>query len=55
MIDDTLDTMQQRISDAPSIRDEKKEELKELSKTVNLESKIRWKWAFRYQWIIKTV
>ncbi|APY08401.1 methyltransferase [Winogradskyella sp. J14-2] len=32
----------------------KREELKQLSKELNLKSEIRWKWAFRYQWLIKT-
>lgn len=31
----------------------KKEELKTLSKSLNGIHQIRWKWAFRYQWIIK--
>lgn len=32
----------------------KREELEEISKELNLKSQIRWKWAFRYQWLIKT-
>lgn len=32
----------------------KKEDLVKISKELNLKSKIRWKWAFRYQWLIKT-
>jgi len=32
----------------------KKEDLENISQQLNLKSKIRWKWAFRYQWLIKT-
>lgn len=32
----------------------KREELEQISKELNLKSQIRWKWAFRYQWLIKT-
>lgn len=32
----------------------KREDLENLSKNLNLKSEIRWKWAFRYQWLIKT-
>ena len=32
----------------------KKEDLEIISQQLNLKSKIRWKWAFRYQWLIKT-
>lgn len=32
----------------------KKDDLQLLSKQLNLKSQIRWKWAFRYQWLIKT-
>ncbi len=32
----------------------KRKELEQLSKKLNLKSQIRWKWAFRYQWLIKT-
>lgn len=32
----------------------KREDLETLSKTLNHTSKICWKWAFRYQWLIKT-
>ena len=37
MIDETLNTMQQRITNAPSIRDEKKEELLSLISTLRSE------------------
>ncbi|GAL65471.1 methyltransferase domain-containing protein [Jejuia pallidilutea] len=30
----------------------KREDLEKLSETLNLTSKIYWKWAFRYQWLI---
>lgn len=30
----------------------KREDLENLSKTLNLKSEIRWKWAFRYQWLV---
>ena len=30
----------------------KREELEQISKELNLKSQIRWKWAFRYQWLI---
>ncbi|MBO3115300.1 methyltransferase domain-containing protein [Winogradskyella sp. DF17] len=30
----------------------KRNELEEMSNQLNLKSKIRWKWAFRYQWLI---
>lgn len=30
----------------------KREDLEHLSKTLNLKSEIRWKWAFRYQWLV---
>lgn len=32
----------------------KRRDLENLSKQLNLKSQIRWKWAFRYQWLIKT-
>ncbi len=32
----------------------KRKDLENLSKTLNHTSKICWKWAFRYQWLIKT-
>lgn len=32
----------------------KREELEAISKTLELKSQIRWKWAFRYQWLITT-
>ena len=32
----------------------KKEELVDISKALNLKSQIHWKWAFRYQWLIRT-
>jgi 2-polyprenyl-3-methyl-5-hydroxy-6-metoxy-1,4-benzoquinol methylase len=32
----------------------KRHELEQLSHQLNLKSQIRWRWAFRYQWIIKT-
>lgn len=32
----------------------KREELYDISRTLNLKSQIRWKWAFRYQWLIQT-
>ncbi|MBC2843945.1 methyltransferase domain-containing protein [Winogradskyella flava] len=32
----------------------KREELESISEQLNLKSQIRWKWAFRYQWLIKT-
>jgi len=32
----------------------KREDLERISNKLNLKSQIRWKWAFRYQWIIKT-
>ncbi|WP_411894025.1 methyltransferase domain-containing protein [Winogradskyella sp. A2] len=32
----------------------KRKELESISKQLNLKSQIRWKWAFRYQWLIKT-
>lgn len=32
----------------------KRTDLEQLSKTLNFKSKIRWKWAFRYQWLIHT-
>ena len=31
----------------------KRKELEVLSEKLNLKSQIRWKWAFRYQWLIK--
>jgi 2-polyprenyl-3-methyl-5-hydroxy-6-metoxy-1,4-benzoquinol methylase len=31
----------------------KREDLVSISKTLNLKSEIRWKWAFRYQWLIR--
>ena len=34
------------------LRSFKREELEQFSKTLNLKSHIRWKWAFRYQWLI---
>lgn len=36
------------------LRSFKREDLKRISKKLNLKSQIRWKWAFRYQWLIKT-
>ncbi|WP_073083974.1 methyltransferase domain-containing protein [Winogradskyella jejuensis] len=32
----------------------KRKDLENLTKKLNLKSEIRWKWAFRYQWLIKT-
>ncbi len=32
----------------------KREDLESLSKKLNLKSQICWKWAFRYQWLIRT-
>ena len=32
----------------------KREDLERISEKLNLKSQIRWKWAFRYQWLIKT-
>lgn len=32
----------------------KKKDLVTISKELNLKSKIHWKWAFRYQWLIRT-
>jgi 2-polyprenyl-3-methyl-5-hydroxy-6-metoxy-1,4-benzoquinol methylase len=32
----------------------KRDELENISKQLNLKSQICWKWAFRYQWLIKT-
>jgi len=32
----------------------KRRELESISKELNLKSKIRWKWAFRYQWLIRS-
>jgi len=32
----------------------KREDLERISNKLNLQSQIRWKWAFRYQWLIKT-
>ena len=32
----------------------KKEDLVSISKSLNLKSEIHWKWAFRYQWLIRT-
>lgn len=32
----------------------KREDLERMSETLKLKSKISWKWAFRYQWLIKT-
>ena len=32
----------------------KKEDLVHISKGLNLNSQIHWKWAFRYQWLIRT-
>ncbi|WP_282042091.1 methyltransferase domain-containing protein [Winogradskyella flava] len=32
----------------------KRDELESISEQLNLKSQIRWKWAFRYQWLIKT-
>lgn len=32
----------------------KRKELEAISKTLKLKSQIRWKWAFRYQWLIRT-
>ncbi|GAA4968189.1 methyltransferase domain-containing protein [Algibacter aquimarinus] len=32
----------------------KRQDLEKLSKTLDVKSKIYWKWAFRYQWLIKT-
>jgi len=31
----------------------KRKDLEHLTKKLNLKSEIRWKWAFRYQWLIK--
>ncbi|RZS93836.1 methyltransferase domain-containing protein [Aquimarina brevivitae] len=35
------------------LRGFKKDELKAWAKTIEAQSSIKWKWAFRYQWIIK--
>ena len=32
----------------------KRKELEAISKTLKLKSQIHWKWAFRYQWLIRT-
>ena len=32
----------------------KREDLEQLTEELNLKSQIHWKWAFRYQWLIKT-
>ncbi|RZN83872.1 MAG: methyltransferase domain-containing protein [Winogradskyella sp.] len=32
----------------------KRKDLESLAQKLNLKSQIRWKWAFRYQWLIKT-
>lgn len=32
----------------------KREDLVDISKALNLKSQIHWKWAFRYQWLIRT-
>lgn len=32
----------------------KREDFENFSKNLNLKSEIHWKWAFRYQWLIKT-
>jgi 2-polyprenyl-3-methyl-5-hydroxy-6-metoxy-1,4-benzoquinol methylase len=32
----------------------KREDLEHISKKLNLKSQIDWKWAFRYQWLIRT-
>ena len=32
----------------------KQQELEDISKQLQLKSQIRWKWAFRYQWLITT-
>jgi hypothetical protein len=31
----------------------KRKDLENLAQKLNLKSEIRWKWAFRYQWLIK--
>ena len=31
----------------------KRKDLEHLTQKLNLKSEIRWKWAFRYQWLIK--
>lgn len=36
------------------LRSFKRKELETFSKELNLKSQIGWKWAFRYQWLIKT-
>jgi 2-polyprenyl-3-methyl-5-hydroxy-6-metoxy-1,4-benzoquinol methylase len=36
------------------LRSFKRQDLEHMSKQLNLKSQIRWKWAFRYQWLIKT-
>ena len=36
------------------LRSFKREDLVQISKELNLKSQIRWKWAFRYQWLIRT-
>jgi hypothetical protein len=33
----------------------KKEELKQISEKIEGQHHIKWKWAFRYQWSIKTI
>jgi hypothetical protein len=35
------------------LRSFRRKELERLSNQLQLNSKIRWKWAFRYQWLIK--
>jgi hypothetical protein len=32
----------------------KRKDLENFSKTQQLKAKIKWKWAFRYQWLINT-
>ena len=32
----------------------KRKELEQISNKLNLKSQIRWQWAFRYQWLIRT-
>jgi hypothetical protein len=34
------------------LRSFKREDLEQMSNTLNLKSQIQWKWAFRYQWLI---
>ncbi len=35
------------------LRGFKQQELKEISEKINADYQIQWKWAFRFQWILK--